>query len=220
MLRAMLKCFRGSRHVSRGRSAQRPAQRPHTRRPALEELESRLVPAGTFTQPNLLTDNQAVLASVGKTPAAGVDVLTYHNDVSRTGANLNETTLTPQNVNASSFGKLFSHTVDGFVYAQPLVVSGLRMSDGKVHNVLFVATENDSVYALDANDPTAGPRHDGVLWQDSFIDPAKGITAVPFQDEDTNGIFPTFGITGTPVINKSTNTNAVMFSHIFVVVYV
>ena len=126
--------------------------------------------------------------------------------MSRTGANLNETTLTPQNVNASSFGKLFDYTVDGDVYAQPLVVSQVRMSDGQVHNVLFVATENDSVYAFDANDPTAGPRHNGVLWQDSFINPAKGITAVPFQDEDTNGIFPTFGITGTPVIDKSTNT--------------
>src|SRR5258708_16822916 len=80
------------------------------------------------------------------------------------------------------------------------------MGDGKVHNVLVVATENDSVYAFDANDPTAGPRHNGVLWQDSFINPAKGITAVPSQDEDTNGIFPTFGITGTPVIDKSTNT--------------
>src|SRR4029077_8453023 len=124
--------------------------------------------------------------------AALVDVLTYHNDNSRTGANLNETTLTPQNVNASSFGKLFSYKVDGDVYAQTLVVSQVRMNDGQVHNVLIVATENDSVYAFDANHPTAGPRHDGVLWQDSFINPVKGITPVPSQDEDTNGIFPTF----------------------------
>src|SRR4029077_14227784 len=85
-------------------------------------------------------------------------------------------------------------------------VSQVRMNDGQVHNVLIVATENDSVYALDANDPTAGPRHNGVLWQDSFIDPANGITAVPSQDEDTNGIFPTFGITGTPVIDRATET--------------
>ena len=93
--------------------------------------------------------------------------------------------------NASSFGRLFRYTVDGQVYAQPLVVSQVAMGDGTVHNVLIVATENDSVYALDANNPTAGPRHNGVLWQDSFINPAKGITPVPFQDEDTNGIFPT-----------------------------
>src|SRR5262249_60704205 len=128
--------------------------------------------------------------------AAAVDVLTYHNDNSRTGANLNETTLTPQNVNASSFGKLFSYKVDGQVYAQPLEVSQLRMSDGKIHNVLFVATENDSVYALDANDPTAGPRHNGVLWQDGFIDPAHRVTPVPFQDLETGDIVPIIGTPG------------------------
>src|SRR5262249_19239858 len=138
--------------------------------------------------------------------AALVDVLTYHNDNSRTGANLNETTLTPQNVNASSFGRLFRYTLDGYVYAQPLEVSQLRMGDGQVHNVLFVATENDSVYALDANDPTAGPRHNGVLWQDSFIDPAHGVTPVPFQDVESGDIVPIIGITGTPVIDRSLNT--------------
>jgi hypothetical protein len=139
-------------------------------------------------------------------PAAPVDVLTYHNNNSRTGANLNETTLTPQNVNTSSFGKVFSYSVDGYVYTQPLVVSGLKMSDGKVHNVLFVATENDSVYALDANNPTAGPQHNGVLWQDSFIDPGQGITPVPSQDVEVNDIQPVLGITGTPVIDPATQT--------------
>ena len=69
-----------------------------------------------------------------------------------------------------------------------------------------MATENDSVYALDANDPTAGPRHDGVLWQDSFIDPAHGITPVPFQDVEVADIKPVLGITGTPVIDRATNT--------------
>ncbi|MBV8318811.1 MAG: hypothetical protein JOZ53_28065, partial [Planctomycetaceae bacterium] len=141
----------------------------------------------------------------GPLAAGATDVLTSRNDNSRTAADLNETTLTPQNVNASSFGKLFHYTVDGYVYAQPLVVSQLLMSDGLVHNVLFVATENDSVYALDANNPTAGPRHDGVLWQDSFIDPAHGVTPVPYQDVEVADIRPTLGITGTPVIDRSTN---------------
>src|SRR6202035_5144936 len=144
------------------------------------------------------------MAQTAAVTSGGTDVLTYHNDTSRTGANLNETTLTPQNVNASSFGKLFSYKVDGQVYAQPLEVSQIRMSDGQVHNVLFVATENDSVYALDANDPTAGPRHNGVLWQDSFIDPAHGVTPVPFQDVEIEDIRPTLGITGTPVIDRGT----------------
>jgi uncharacterized protein (TIGR03118 family) len=163
-------------------------------RPGVESLEDRCLLSGVGPMPNTAA------------AAAGVDVLTYHNDNSRTGANLNETTLTPQNVNASSFGKLFRYTVDGFVYAQPLEVSQLRMGDSQIHNVLFVATENDSVYALDANDPTAGPRHNGVLWQDSFIDPAHGVTPVPSQDVESTDIRPLLGITGTPVIDRATNT--------------
>ena len=166
-----------------------------------------------YLRPSITSlEARSLLSGMSPTPAArqaaagGTDVLTYHNDTSRTGANLNETTLTPQNVNASSFGKLFSDTVDGYVYAQPLEVSQIRMSDGQVHNVLFVATENDSVYALDANSPTAGPRHNGVLWQDSFTDPANGVTAVPTRDVEINDIQPILGITGTPVIDRSTNT--------------
>ena len=85
------------------------------------------------------------------------------------------------------------------------MVSNLRI-DGQVHNVLIVATENDSVYALDANNPTAGPRHNGVLWQASFIDPANGITPVPAQDVENNGVGPTYGITATPVIDRATKT--------------
>jgi hypothetical protein len=166
----------------------------------------------TWLRPSVTTlEARSLLSSMSATPpsaptAAGTDVLTYHNDNSRTGANLNETTLTPQNVNASDFGKLFRYTIDGYVYAQPLVVSQVRMGDGQLHNVLVVATENDSVYALDANDPTAGPRHNGVLWQDSFIDPAHGVTPVPFQDVEINDIQPVLGITGTPVIDRATDT--------------
>jgi hypothetical protein len=163
-------------------------------RPSVTSLEARSLLSGMSPPP-----------AAGAAAAGGTDVLTYHNDTSRTGANLNETTLTPKNVNASSFGLRFRYTLDGQVYAQPLVVSQLRV-DGQVRNVLFVATENDSVYALDANHPTAGPRHNGVLWQDSFIDPANGVTAVPWQDVETNGISPTYGITSTPVIDRSTNT--------------
>src|SRR5947208_8824155 len=97
---------------------------------------------------------------------AQVNVLTYHNDNFRTGANTNETLLTPANVNTNTFGKLFKYSVDGYVYAQPLYVSGLNIPGQGIHNALFIATEHDSVYALDA-DSTNGPSG-GLLWQTSL----------------------------------------------------
>ena len=175
-------------------------------RPQLVDLEARHLLSHSGLSPHAGAHASALVTTQPSAPSSGgTDVLTYHNDTSRTGANLNETTLTPKNVNASSFGRLFRYTLDGQVYAQPLVVSHLSIG-GQVHNVLIVATENDSVYALDANNPTAGPRHNGVLWQNSFIDPANGITTVPSQDVENNGVGPTYGITATPVIDRATNT--------------
>jgi hypothetical protein len=130
------------------------------------------------------------------------NVVTYHNDNGRTGQNLEEMGLTPANVAPGSFGQLFSYSVDGQVYAQPLYLEGVGLPDGTVHNIVYVATEHDSVYALDANDPTAGPNGNGVLWQTSFIDPANGV--LPFSTADAYGctqISPELGITATPVIS-------------------
>src|SRR6202035_3273637 len=96
---------------------------------------------------------------------------TQHNDISRTGQNLNESILTPANVNTATFGKLFSQAVDGFIYAQPLYVPNVTIAGG-VHNVIYVATEGDSVYAFDA-DTNTGTKA-GLLWHASLIDTAHG----------------------------------------------
>jgi hypothetical protein len=133
------------------------------------------------------------------------DVLTYHNDGTRVGANLNETLLTPSNLNSSNFGKLFSYSVDGQVYAEPLYKSNVVISGQGTFNLAFVATEHDSVYAFDTDSNTSGPMHNGQLWKDSFL--GSGIT--PFLQSDAYGcgqITPEIGITATPVIDPATNT--------------
>ena len=138
------------------------------------------------------------------TPArAQVDVLTYHNDNARTGRNLAETALTPQTVNSAQFGRLFSVPTDGYVYAQPLYVSGVNVPGKGVHNLLLVATEHDSVYAFDADAKPAADPKDALnfsLWKRVFVDPNNGITTVPSADTDTGDIVPEIGITGTPTI--------------------
>ncbi len=130
--------------------------------------------------------------------AAQVSVTTYHNDNSRTGQNLQETTLTPANVNSTQFGRLFTVTVDGSVYAQPLYLPNVFIA-GATHNVLYVATQHDSVYAIDADTGTQ-------YWHVSLI-PAGGSTVNPNVDLAYCGDIPTeIGITGTPVIDPTTNT--------------
>jgi hypothetical protein len=137
-----------------------------------------------------------------------VPVPTWRYDLTHAGQNTKETALTPTNVNAASFGKLFSFPVDSTVYAQPLYMPALKMSDGLVHNVLFVATENDSVYALDADSNLGADAHP--LWQISLLTAAHGAgagaTAVPYADTGSADVAPTIGVTGTPAINTATNT--------------
>lgn len=137
--------------------------------------------------------------------AASVNVLTYHNDNSRTGANSAETTLSPANVSTCTFGKLFSQPVDGHVYAEPLYMSGLAVKNKGTHNVVFVATMHDTVYAFDADD-ASGP-NSVPLWSKSFLNPPT-VTSVPAADVG-NGygdIENEIGICGTPVIDPGTNT--------------
>jgi uncharacterized membrane protein len=137
---------------------------------------------------------------------AQVSVWTHHYDNARTGAQLNETTLNTGNVNATSFGKLFSLQVDASVYAQPLYLPGVSIPSSGTHNVLYVATMNDSVYAFDA-DSNAGSNA-SPLWHVNFTNPTAGITPVPGSDvqpSDPNIAGP-IGILSTPVIDQSTGT--------------
>ena len=127
---------------------------------------------------------------------------TFHNDNMRDGANLNETVLTPANVNSTSFGKLFSYPLDGLTFASPLYVQNVNIPGQGFHNVVIVATEHDSVYAFDADGRSNTP-----IWKDSFIDPAAGVTPIPPAVTGETGDIPNeIGITGTPVIDPSTNT--------------
>jgi hypothetical protein len=140
----------------------------------LEELESRFLPS--------------------------VNVLTYHNDIARTGLNPNETILTPSNVNSTSFGLLFVDSVDGKVDAEPLYMSGVTIPGLGTHNVVFVTTEHDSVYAFDADSNTGA--NASPLWHVSVLPPGE----IPSDPRGCGQVTPEIGITATPVIDLTTNT--------------
>jgi len=170
-MRWFTRTFFAARHSAR----RQPLQ---TIRPVVEEFESRLAPS--------------------------VNVLTYHNDNASSGQNLAETILTPGIVNAGSFGRLFSNSVAGQVYAQPLVMTGVNISTGAlagVHDVVFIATEHDRLYAFDANTGL-------LLWHDALLPSRYGgtVTSVPSSDVGTGLISPEIGITSTPVIDPTSNT--------------
>ena len=150
------------------------------------------------------TPAQTVTAQLGVTIAGPPPVLTEQYDNSRSGHDLTEAILTPSKVNVSSFGKLFSVTLDGMPYAQPLYVASVNIAGKGTHNVVYVVTEHDSVYALDADDNTG--TDSSPLWQASFIDPANGITSISSTDTNCNNVVPEIGITSTPVIDPATNT--------------
>jgi hypothetical protein len=165
--------------------------------------------AGVYTITATSMTDIVVSASITVGVSDLPGVYTYHHDNARDGANTQEFALTPSDVNTNSFGKLFSCTVDGAVYAQPLWVANLAIGGGK-HNVVFVATQHDSLYAFDAD---ANPCVQ--LWHVSLIDSTHGgttgETSVPsgpsgyLVGSGSGDITPEVGVTGTPVIDPATN---------------
>ncbi len=142
-----------------------------------------------------------ISTAFGQTP-----VLTHHYDNARTGQNTTELILSPANVNPVQFGKLFTQSLDGMAPAQPLYVPGVFIPGlNSVHNVVYVATMHDSVYAFDADSnqgSNASP-----LWYVNFLNPANGVTALPVAGYACSGVtgYTEFGIQGTPVIDTSRN---------------
>jgi outer membrane protein assembly factor BamB len=132
-------------------------------------------------------------------PAVGTDVTTYKNDLGRTGQNSTETVLMPANVVKATFGLLRTLPVDGLVDAQPLYLSQLKLGAGST-NTVFVATENDSVYAFDSDTGA-------VLWHVSLL----GVGESPSDDRGCNQVTPLIGITSTPVIDRNTGAHGTIF---------
>ena len=126
-------------------------------------------------------------------------VLMWKGDSSESGLYAAETTLTPANVNVNQFGRVASFQADGIVMAQPLFVSALDLGDGATHDVIIVATEHDSVYAIDAGNPGGGP-----LWERHYVDPASGVTTMADMFGGRTTLGGEVGITGTPYIDAAT----------------
>lgn len=169
---------------------------------------------GLYTAPGRVPSGSVSITATSvadptKFAAASMEVdgytgmLRYHNDPGITGQNLNETVLNPLNVNTTQFGKLLSYALDGQSFSQPLYVSNVPIPNQGKHNLVFAATEHDSVYAFDADTQAT-------LWTVNFTNPAAGVTTVPAIDLatslDPSPIQPEIGITGTPVIDGSSGT--------------
>ncbi len=137
---------------------------------------------------------------IGSSVAFGQNVLTYHNDNARTGQYLHETSLKPSNVSKSTFGKLFVIPVDGKVDAEPLYVEHLALPGRGDRNVLFVATENDSLYAFDANKGSP-------VWHVRLLKPGE----TPSDRRNCSQVIPIIGITSTPVIDLKSGPQGTIY---------
>jgi hypothetical protein len=138
--------------------------------------------------------------AAGPSLAFSQDVLTYHNNTSRTGLNSAETTLTLSNVNSASFGRLFTLSVDGRVDAEPLYLSAVPIPGSGTHNLLIVATEHASVYAFDADTGS-------LIWRTSTLASGENTS----DDRGCSQVAPEIGITSTPAIQRSAGSNGVIY---------
>src|SRR5450631_2205117 len=167
-------------------------------------------------KPNLIV----VCLAFVLTSFAQTDVLMQHNDLNRTGWNPNETILNTSNVTPTNFGLLYKHTVDDQIFAQPLIITGVNVTDPATHtqvarNLLIVVTVKNTMYAFDADDGTLDP-----YWQKNFtpageippyaIDVHAALCNFTYTDFQAAGVGygqqGSFGTVGTPVVDKTTNT--------------
>jgi hypothetical protein len=145
------------------------------------------------------TSNAATL-TINQVAGTTTDVLTYHNDIARTGQNLTETTLTSSNVNSAKFGKLGFYSVDGLVDAEPLYASSVSVPTKGTHNLLIVPTENDSVYAFDADSGAT-------IWQITTLKTGESAS----DDRSCGQVSPEIGVTSTPVIDRAQGPNGAVY---------
>ncbi|WP_263376914.1 outer membrane protein assembly factor BamB family protein [Granulicella aggregans] len=156
--------------------------------------------SGTLKHTAMVALTVAAPATTPPPTTTGIDVTTYHYDNARDGLNAQETTLTPANVNSSSFGLVGLFPVDGKVDAQPLLVSNLTLPSSTTANILYVATEHDSVYALDA---ATGAQ----IWKTSILSSGETTSDI----HSCSQITPEIGITATPVIDRDLGPNGTIF---------
>jgi outer membrane protein assembly factor BamB len=168
-----------------------------------DRADSAVIRASTVIAPRVANESREPSVATDVT-----DVLTAHNDSGRTGWNSHETHLTVANVNARSFGKLFDVHVDGQIFAQPLIATGVMLPGIGRRNLLFIATEHDSVYAVDADSGR-------FYWKHTF-EACCGVSAVatPEMLDGCNTVAPFVGISATPVIDRRTGTMYVVATNV------
>src|ERR1700722_18041580 len=167
---------------------------------ALESMMNRMKCKGPSALKAWITGLTCLVSMSSTSRLSAQGVLTWHNDAARTGQNLTETLLSPSNVNSTSFGLKFTLPVDGKVDAQPLYVPSLTIS-AVPHNVLYVATENDTVYAFDAD--TGG----SPLWSKSVLLPGETSS----DNRGCDNVSPTIGILATPAIDLSSGPHGTIY---------